>query len=92
MRYVNIKLGIGGLKPLPATFVDQKKYGDCKALSNYMNALLKAVGIKSYYAIINAGANEEPATPSFPGDNFDHIILCVPLLTFYLYYGDKRYN
>lgn len=78
MRYVSIQLGIGGLKPFPATFVDQKKYGDCKALSNYMCALLKAVGINSYYAKINAGANEEPADYSFPYDYSNHIILCVP--------------
>lgn len=79
VRYVNIKLGIGGLKPLPATFVDQKKYGDCKALSNYMSALLKAVNIPSYFTMINAGPNEEPADPSFPFDPFNHVILCVPL-------------
>ncbi len=79
MRYVNVVLGIGGLKPLPATFVDQKKYGDCKALSNYMSALLKAVNIPSYYTLINAGQNEEPADPSFPFDPFNHIVLCVPL-------------
>jgi hypothetical protein len=79
MRYVNIKLGIGGLKPFPASFVDEKKYGDCKALSNYMRSLLKAIDINSYYAEINAGANEEPANYSFPYDPFNHIILCVPL-------------
>ena len=78
MRYVSIQLGIGGLKPFPATFVDEKKYGDCKALSNYMKALLKAVDINSYYTEINAFANEEPADPSFPYDSFNHVILCVP--------------
>lgn len=78
MRYVNIKLGIGGLKPLSASFVDQKKYGDCKALSNYMITLLKAVDIPAYYAIVKSGANEEPANPDFPNDPFDHIIVCVP--------------
>ncbi|MDB5121164.1 MAG: hypothetical protein JWN56_2382 [Sphingobacteriales bacterium] len=78
-RYVSIQLGIGGLKPFPATFVDQKKYGDCKALSNYMYALLKAVNIRSNYAIINAKANMEPADPKFVNDPFDHIVLCVPL-------------
>ena len=78
-RYVNIQLGIGGLKPLPATFVDQKKYGDCKALSNYMTALLKAVDIPSCYAIVRAGTNEEPADLTFPYDNFNHVIVCVPL-------------
>jgi len=78
VRYVSVQLGIGGWKPFPAMFVDQKKYGDCKALSNYMGALLKAVGIKSYYAIVNAEANEEPADPSFPYDYFNHIIRCIP--------------
>jgi hypothetical protein len=78
MRYVNIQLGIGGYKPFPATFVDEKKYGDCKALSNYMRALLKAVDIPSYYALIRAGANQEPADLSFPHNSFNHAILCIP--------------
>lgn len=78
MRYVSIQLGIGGLKPFPATFVDQKKYGDCKALSNYMYALLKAVNIPANYAIINAGVNEEPAEQKFPFNSFNHVIVCVP--------------
>jgi hypothetical protein len=79
MRYVSVQLGIGGLKPFAATFVDQKKYGDCKALANYMTALLKAVNIPSYFSIVRAGANEQPADADFPNDTFNHIIVCVPL-------------
>nr|WP_294942198.1 DUF3857 domain-containing transglutaminase family protein [uncultured Mucilaginibacter sp.] len=78
MRYVSVKLGIGGLRPFTATFVDEKKYGDCKALSNYMYTLLKAVNIPSYYAIIRAGENEQPADVSFPMNRFNHEILCIP--------------
>lgn len=78
MRYVSVQLGIGGLKPFPATFVDQQKYGDCKALSNYMSALLKAVNIPSCYAVVNAQANKEPADFSFPFNSFNHVILCIP--------------
>jgi hypothetical protein len=78
MRYVSVQLGIGGMKPFTATFVDQKKYGDCKALSNYMYALLKAVGIPSYYALITAGANAEPADVNFSRNSFNHAILCIP--------------
>ena len=78
MRYVSIQLGIGGLKPFSATFVDEKKYGDCKALANYMCALLKAVHIQAYYTKVRAGNNEEPCDPAFPTDMSNHIIVCIP--------------
>jgi Domain of Unknown Function with PDB structure (DUF3857)/Transglutaminase-like superfamily len=77
-RYVSIQLGIGGLRPFSAEFTDQKKYGDCKALSNYMKAALKCVGIKSYVAIINSDYNQLSVDPGFPAYNFNHVILCVP--------------
>lgn len=77
-RYVSIQLGIGGLKPFSAGLTDKKKYGDCKGLSNYMKAALKAVNINSYIAIINAGFNSEPVDREFPANTFDHVILCVP--------------
>jgi hypothetical protein len=77
-RYVSIQLGIGGVKPFPANFTDQKKYGDCKGLSFYMYTALKTIGIKSYTAWINAEYNQEPVDPSFPCDRFNHVILCVP--------------
>ncbi|MEO6231408.1 MAG: DUF3857 domain-containing protein [Ferruginibacter sp.] len=78
-RYVSIQLGIGGFKPFEADFVDKKKYGDCKALSNYTQACLGAVGIKSYQALINASYNQEPVDPTFPHNGFNHVIVCVPL-------------
>lgn len=79
MRYVSIQLGIGGFKPFAVKFVDEKKYGDCKALTNYMRYLLQAVGIKAYPALINASYNGVPADLSFPASTFNHVILCVPL-------------
>ncbi|MBB1284614.1 DUF3857 domain-containing protein [Flavisolibacter sp. BT320] len=78
MRYVSIQLGIGGFKPFAVNFVDNKKYGDCKALTNYMRYLLKAADIPSYPALINAGYNKIPADPAFPSDPFNHVILCIP--------------
>jgi hypothetical protein len=77
-RYVSIQLGIGGQKPLPASFTDDKKYGDCKGLSNYMYSVLKTLGIKSYVALINRQSNDEGVDPDFPADRFNHLILFVP--------------
>jgi hypothetical protein len=77
-RYVSIQLGIGGWKPFDANFVDTKNYGDCKALANYMYALLKAVNIPSYWAVVHAGYNECGVSPKFPVNDFNHEILCVP--------------
>lgn len=78
-RYVNVSFGIGGWQPHDAVYVAQKKYGDCKALSNFMGALLKEAGIDSYYAIIKSGANYAGIFTDFPCNQFDHVIRCVPL-------------
>lgn len=77
-RYVNISLGIGGWRPMPASDVDQYKYGDCKALSNYFCAMLNAVGIKGYYTLIRSDRNYEYLLRDFPSSQFNHAVVCVP--------------
>lgn len=77
-RYVSIQLGIGGYQPIPAYQVDNVGYGDCKALSNYMKALLKAVGIKSYLTVIYLGKKKN-FIPDFSSlSQANHMILSVP--------------
>lgn len=77
-RYVAILLGIGGQKPISAADVCKSGYGDCKGLSNYMRAMLKEVGIPSYYTIIST-TNHRLLKDFASVGQMNHVILEVPL-------------
>jgi hypothetical protein len=77
-RYVYIELGIGGLQPFKASMVDEVGYGDCKALSNYMVAMLGEVGIKAHYTTIYAGKNWSDPILDFPSHYGNHVVVAVP--------------
>jgi hypothetical protein len=78
-HYISVQVGIGGFQPFLASDVDQQNYGDCKALVNYTQALLKTVDIDSYYCIVKAGAPKQSPLIDFASmDQFNHIILCLP--------------
>lgn len=77
-RYVLVALGIGGWKPMPAKDVDRLGYGDCKALSNYTRALLKAVGVDAYCAIIYGDEDSRDMREEFVSMQGNHMILAIP--------------
>jgi hypothetical protein len=78
-RYVSIQIGIGGFQPMTATEVYTTGFGDCKALSNYMQAMLAHCGIKSYYTEIFSGSQRN-VLPDFANMYFkNHAILQVPI-------------
>lgn len=78
-RYISVQLGIGGWMPISAKEVDKVKYGDCKGLTNYTMALLKAIGIESFYTVVHAGSSQRSLDSDFPSLQGNHVFLNVPL-------------
>lgn len=75
-RYVSIQLGIGGFQPFDAQTVHELGYGDCKALTNYTQALLHEAGLEAYYTLVKAGKKAYTFEPEFTANQFNHVILC----------------
>lgn len=79
-RYVLNSRGILGWQTISANDVHETGYGDCKGLSNYMKAMLKAVNIPAYLTLVYAGDKlGHTMDKDFPTNTFNHVILCVPL-------------
>jgi hypothetical protein len=78
-RYVSVQLGLGGWQPFDARYVHERSYGDCKALTNYLQALLRVAGIEAFPALIYSGVRHAGVDPDFPRNAFNHAILYVPL-------------
>jgi len=73
-HYVGIELGIGGWQPYDANYVYTRKYGDCKALANYMVALLKEAGVRAWPVLIYGGGEPPLLDPGFACQQFNHCI------------------
>ena len=79
VRYISVQVEIGGWKPMNASDVHRLGYGDCKALSNYTQSLLKAVGIKSYYTVLYGDPGKESLETDVVAIQGNHAILGVQL-------------
>jgi Domain of Unknown Function with PDB structure (DUF3857)/Transglutaminase-like superfamily len=77
IRYVAIEVGIGGFQPHPAADVFAHQYGDCKDKATLLGAMLKQVGIDSYYVTVNT--DRGIVNPKFPSLRFNHMILAIQL-------------
>jgi transglutaminase-like putative cysteine protease len=79
-HYISVQIGIGGYQPFLASEVDKLNYGDCKALVNYMQALLRTVNIDSWYCAVAAGYDYKSSLrPDFASmGQANHVILCIP--------------
>jgi hypothetical protein len=77
-RYIFVNIDLGGFQPYPASYVCNNRFGDCKALSNYMKTMLAYKGIKSYKLDVLAGNIVEKIYTDFPSQQFNHVMLAVP--------------
>jgi tetratricopeptide (TPR) repeat protein/transglutaminase-like putative cysteine protease len=75
-RYIGISFGSGRYQPHSADEVMANQYGDCKDKHTLLAALLKAVGINAWPALIGAGRKLDADLPS-PGQ-FNHLITVLP--------------
>jgi len=83
-RYVSVQLGVGGWQTFDASYVNKNKYGDCKALTNYMQSMLKEVGITSYPVLIKNGEPDYLVLDDFVSPQFNHVILSIPSEDYWL--------
>jgi transglutaminase-like putative cysteine protease len=83
IRYVAVYLGNGGVVPHAAKTILSNRYGDCKDHAVILETLLKAKGIESSPALINAGnAYTLPKIAVMSPQN--HVINYIPSLDVYL--------
>jgi hypothetical protein len=78
VRYVAIELGIGGFQPHVADEVLKRRYGDCKDHTALLVAMLKVIGIRSHYVLVNTrrGVVEDGPDPEML---FNHVIAAIEL-------------
>jgi uncharacterized protein DUF3857/transglutaminase superfamily protein len=74
-RYVGIDFGVGRYQPHSATEILGNQYGDCKDKHTLLAALLSAIGIRAYPALINSQMVVDQDIPT-PGQ-FNHVITVV---------------
>ncbi len=79
VRYVAKELGIGGLRPHPASEVLEHLYGDCKDKATLLQAMLASEGQRSYGVLVNLTTNDTVSSSVPSMGAFNHFIVAVPL-------------
>ncbi|MEQ7873075.1 DUF3857 domain-containing protein [Sphingomonas sp. ASV193] len=75
VRYVNLALGTGGLVPASADVTWQRRFGDCKAKSVLLTALLRALDIDATPVLVSTARGDglDRRLPMFAA--FNHVIV-----------------
>jgi len=78
IRYVGIEFGIGAYRPRPAESTLAQGQGDCKDMTALMVALLNAMGIESYPALVRPSDQGRFISDHPSPGQFSHVLLYVP--------------
>jgi Domain of Unknown Function with PDB structure (DUF3857)/Transglutaminase-like superfamily len=77
IRYVAIKMGVGGYQPHAAEDIYRGRYGDCKDKATLLSAMLSSVGIHSALLMVDVERGViDPDAPSIWGD---HMIAAIEI-------------
>jgi hypothetical protein len=78
IRYVAIEVGVGAYQPHAAGDIFASKYGDCKDKVTLLSAMLRQMGVDSYYVLVHS--RRGAVAPQFPSMlNFNHVIIAIRL-------------
>jgi len=78
IKYLGIEFGIGAYRPRPAESTLAQGQGDCKDMTALMVALLKALDIKAYPALVRPSDQGIFVTDHPSPGQFSHVLLFVP--------------
>ena len=75
VRYVALLLNLGGYTPATADLTWSRRFGDCKAKTALLLALLNGLGIEAQPALVNTAAGDALSDQLPILGSFDHVIV-----------------
>ncbi len=76
VRYIYVGLNGGNLTPATADETWQRRYGDCKAKTALLLALLKQLNIEAEAVLVNASGGDDGLDQRLPNPGmFDHVLV-----------------
>jgi hypothetical protein len=75
VRYTGLELGPDSYRPTPPAETFQKRFGDCKGKSLLFCAILRALGLEAWPALVNSTARASVADRLPSPFAFDHVIV-----------------
>ena len=76
VRYIYVGLNGGNLTPASADETWQRRYGDCKAKTVLLLALLRELGVEADAVLVNNGGTDDGLDERLPSPRmFDHVLV-----------------